>query len=300
MERKYENFSMDDEGKGGFEYSFLQQRQSPVLQNFVNVSLLDERLDSKHVDILNYLLKNPGKTAMDVYRFYNNRFKNNRTPSNYVNRLYENNLLELVVEKQELIKGTKTKYSKPYRLSLSGIFYEILNTFNISYDNLIMSLLKNYKNNALYTLYLYPFIKEQTLLDVKGDSAVFSNIAMYLRNVCNVIVDSVRGLRSMVFTTPDGYLIDQVFVWFNDPSNNLNPNFSAVNLRYFLKKAFNWTWIDKAKITTKVDENLIEIMIPSILKISAIYQFTRMTEEQSLGKAGKRYLNFPSVLMNRF
>ena len=259
MERKYENFSMDDDGD--FKYSFLQQRhEGPVLQNFVTLSLLDERLDAKHIDILNYLLKNPDKTAIDVYKFYSNRFKNHRTPSNHVKRLYEKKLLELVVDKQELIKGTKTKYSKPYRLSLSGIFYEILNTFNITYEDLILSLLNNYENNILFTLFLYPFMKEQTLLDCKGDSAVFSNIALYLRNVCNVAVDCIGYLRNMAFTTPDGYRLEQVLVWYKDPSSNVTPNFCAVNLRNFLMQTFNWSWIDKAKITTNANENLIEIL----------------------------------------
>ena len=49
---------------------------------------------------------------------------------------------------------------------------------------------------------MHAFIKEQTLLDVKRDSALFSNIAMYLRKVCNVLVDSVKSLRNMAFATP--------------------------------------------------------------------------------------------------
>ncbi len=236
MEKKHEYFSMDD--GFDFKYSFLQQRlDSPVLQNFVNLSLLNEQLDKTHVDILNYLLKNPDKTSRDVYKTHMDKFSNHRTPSNYVKRLYDKGLLELVVEKQVLIKGTKTRFSKPYRLSLNGIFYVILNTFNISYEDLILSLEKNYENNVLYTLYLYPFINEQTLLDVKGDSAVFSNIAMYLRNVCNDIVDSVRDLRNMAFTTPDGYMLEQVLVWYNDPVNNLTSNFSAVNLKFLKEDA---------------------------------------------------------------
>ncbi len=41
--------------------------------------------------------------------------------------------------------------------------------------------------------------------------------------------------------------------------NNLISNFSAVNLRNFLRGTLKWPWADRAKITTKVDENIIEI-----------------------------------------
>lgn len=158
MEIKYENFSMGD--GFDFKYSFWHQRgNGHILQNFVSLSLPDKPLDINHVDILNYYLKNPVKTAMDVYKIHINRFNNHNTALNQVKRLYKKNVLELVVEKQELIKGTRTKFSKPYRLSLDGIFYQILNTFNITCEDLILSLLKNYEHNVLFTLFLYPFIR---------------------------------------------------------------------------------------------------------------------------------------------
>lgn len=130
------------------------------------------------------------------------------------------------------------------------------------------------------------------MLDVKGDSAVFSNIAMYLRNICNVIVDSVRSLRNMVFTTPDGYLIEQVFVWYNDPNYNLNSNFSTVNLRNFLKRTLNWSWIDRARITPKVNENTIEILDTSKPENKYYISIHKDDQKAVLRQSGRKVYEF--------
>ena len=253
---------------------------------------MDKPLDIKYIKILNFLLKTPNKTTQHVYNFYKDSMKSYRNTLRYTNYLFSLGLIEIIEETHLLIKGMKTKKVKPYRLSLNGIFYEILNTFDISYEDLILSLLNNYNNNVLLTHFLSPFIKEKTLLDVKGDSAVFSNIAMYLRNVCNVLVDSVKSLRNMAFTTPDGHLIDQVFVWHNDPNNNRTPKFSAVNLRNFLRQTFNWSWIDKAKITTNANENLIEILETSNPENKAHISINKDDVKAVLRQGGRKLHEF--------
>src|SRR6476661_9283781 len=136
-------------------------------------------------------------------------------------------LIELVENKVRLIKGTDTKYVKPYRLSLNGIFYLILNTFNIQYGDLILSLLENYRYNILFEFFLYPFIQIQTMLDIKEDHAFFSTVVIYLRSICNTIIYNIGRLRNMGFATDDGYIIEQVFIWPNNDWN-IQSNFSTV------------------------------------------------------------------------
>jgi len=243
------------------DHSFLNPEVGPIIQNFVNLYIYDEKkpLNYNHIQILNYFLKMPGNTTFDFYKCYKNQFESPRTPSRYTVYLSEEiGLLE--IESQELIKGMISSYKKYCRLSLNGIVHLILNTSDITYEYLILSLLINYKENILFTFFLYPFLKEETLINVIGDSAIFSNITMYLRDICNIIIDSIRTLRNLNFTTKDGFLNEQVFVWYINPSNNLTSNFSTVNLRHFLRQDLGWNWIDKARITTNVDEHRIEIL----------------------------------------
>ncbi len=206
---------MSTETYGGY---FLNSYRAPSLENFVNLSLQVKPLGSKYGQIMNYFLKNPVNTTDDYYESYKDRLTNQRTTSRHTKSLHDNGLLELVTENQKLIKGMKSKYKNPYRLSLSGIFYLILNTFDIPYDDLVLYLLKNYKNNILFTTFLYPFITYETLLKADWDSAFFSIVVSYLRDICKVIINSVDSLGKMCFTTDDGYLSKQVFIWHNNPS----------------------------------------------------------------------------------
>ncbi len=121
------------------DYPFLTQKHNPILQNFIGLTFWNEQLDITRVHILNYFLKHPNMTAHDLYKFYKIKFNTPKTPSNHARDLFEKKFLELVHEKTELIKGMKTKFKKPYRLSLNGIFYVILNTFDIQYGDLIIS-----------------------------------------------------------------------------------------------------------------------------------------------------------------
>ncbi len=248
---------MSTETYGGY---FLNSYRAPSLENFVNLSLQVKPLGSKYGQIMNYFLKNPGNTPNIYYESYKDSLTNQRTTSRHTKSLHDKGLLELVTETQELIKGMKSKYKNPYRLSLSGIFYLILNTCDITYDDLVLYLLKNYKDNILFTAFLYPFLTCETLLEADWDSAFFSIVVPYLRDICKVIINSVDSLGKMCNTTDDGYLSKQVFIWHNNPSNNYPQNFFDKNLRNYLGWTLGWDWIEDATITPKPNENIIEIL----------------------------------------
>jgi hypothetical protein len=203
----------------------------------------------------------PGNTTYNFYKCYKNQFKSPRNPSRYTKHLSEE-LSLLEIESKQLIKGMDTVYKISYRLSLNGIIYVILNTFDVTHDHLILSLLIDYKENILFSLFLYPFLNERTLIGFIGDSGIFSIIALYLRDICMVIVEFIRYSENTHFTTTDGYIVEQVFIWPNRLSKDSTVNFSDVNLRNFLKTYLKWDWIKDAKIIPKFDENRIDIIYP--------------------------------------
>jgi hypothetical protein len=258
--------STGSDGDGdGDRYSFLDYTDKPILQNFSCLSYL-KIADTKYVQILNYFLKNPGKTTQEVVDEASSleELKNYdyNTIRRYVNYLLDD--LKLIeIEKKELVQNMKSKYKKYYRLSLNGIFFVILNTFDNSKEDLIFSLLRNYGNNILFSLFLYPFIKEQTLkaLRVGWDSDIFFNISLYLRDVCKDIVESIRSLRTMNFTTTDGYIIKQVFICSTNTDSSLQTS-STLVLQHFLNKILKWDWVFKSTVIPKIDENVIEISDP--------------------------------------
>ncbi len=218
-------------------------------------------------------------------------FNNRRSCWTFCEKLDEDlGLLE--VESQQLMKNMRTKYRKHYRLSLSGIFYTILYTFNIIYDDLILSLLINYKDNVLFTTFLYPFIKEQTLLNDNMDSAFFSLVVSYLRDVCNTIVKSVGWLRKMNVESQseeDDSFIKQVFVWYKDPSDNYNnPNLIA-NLKNFLMNISIGG--NNTKIVPKVDDNIIEVFDSNNSKRYSIF-ILKDEKKAVLRQNGKELFDF--------
>ncbi len=168
-------------------------------------------------------------------------------------------LIELIDDEHYLKKITATKYIKPYRLSLSGIFYIIMNSYDITYDDLILYLLKNYQENILFTLFLYPFIKKQTLLENDWDTPFFSIVSSYLKDISKTIITYVKSIKSMS-TSTDGYYNIHLLDWPNSSTKIDIPISHYSNLRYFLKKTLDWYWIDIAKIIPKVNENSIEII----------------------------------------
>ena len=152
------------------------------------------------------------------------------------------------------IEQNKIRNQIPYKLSLNGIFYVILNHVGQSYDELIIPLLHRYGSNVLFTLFLYPLIHKKTLLKIE-DNVAFSIIyAFYLKNVCNVINNFVKSSNDLVCTTDkDGYILKRLFMWprYSIPlSSPESVSFYDDDLRNHLK--MTWDWTDKAKLSPEL------------------------------------------------
>jgi hypothetical protein len=152
-------------------------------------------------------------------------------------------------------------------LSLNGIFYSIINIVDGFYDDITIPLIKNYGSNILFTIFLYPYISQRILLGLsneKNNTIIFFTIFPYLKNVCNTVINSLKSLNTLIYTSDDnGYLLDRLFIW---PLDSVSPSkipFENKKLRNFLKSTLNWNWIDTAKITPKYNDNIVDIIDPS-------------------------------------
>jgi hypothetical protein len=233
---------------------------SAELGSLVNIAVYDKELESKYLEILNFLLKTPGLTAYDIQKMRSKRYRYYSGSRIALKHLLKLNLIEVAKEKYRPREKNKGKDPKPYRLSLNGIFYVILHNFDGFYEDLVRPLLKNYGSNILFDLFLYPHISQKTLLEIKDDNICYE-IFPYLKDVCSNLITSVKSLDSLVFSTSgDGFVLDQIFMW---PRLSVPPNsipFYTNELKKFLKSNFRWEWIDQAKIIPSYKENVIDIV----------------------------------------
>ena len=140
--------------------SFLNPDSSPVIENFIDLSIVDKPLNFKYVQILNFLLKNPSKRPDDVTKASLTSLMDleYNTIRKYI-LCISNNLKLIEAERQELMEHMKSKFKRYYRLSLSGIFYIILNTSDMSDYDLVSYLLKNYPENKLFAIFFILYKK---------------------------------------------------------------------------------------------------------------------------------------------
>jgi hypothetical protein len=262
-----------------------------VLENLANLSVHDKPLDYKYKKLLNILLKTPGLTAYRIAKDYGYRYPVDAQRDLKV--LYDNKLIEVLDEEKQSVSPRTPNAPKPYRLSINGIFYYILNTFDISFIDLILLLLDNYLENILFTHFLYPFITEHTLFESKNDSAFYSIIVYYLRSIYNAIMDSLNSLKKIDCSSisDDGYLMKQVFVWYDNLPDTLNSGLIP-NIKNFLQMTLRWDRIEDVRIIPKVNENIIDIQDMSKPQINTRIVIIRNGPKAILRQNGEDVLEF--------
>lgn len=77
--------------------------------------------------------------------------------------------------------------AKPCRLTSSGVHYLILRT-RIAPWNVYKGIFKNYGNDKLFHLFVYPYIKQDTLLHLT-DTPLTSRVSLFLHQCCREIED---------------------------------------------------------------------------------------------------------------
>lgn len=122
-------------------------------------------------------------------------------------------------------------------------------------------MLHNYDSNILFTYFLYPIIDKNTILEI-DDSDILKIIFSYLKDVCNVIFESIKttNIKShRINFNADGYILDEVLLWPASKQTSQVRDYRIVN---YLKNTFKWDWINSNKISFNHDKNFIEISNP--------------------------------------
>ena len=113
--------------------------------------------------------------------FLNTKDISSRSIRRYTSKLYKTGFIERF---QKEASGQKPK---PCRLASGGIYYLIL-TMRIMPYNIINAIFKNYGNDRLFQLFVYPYIKQDTLLQIT-DIPLTSRLSLYLFQCCREIED---------------------------------------------------------------------------------------------------------------
>ena len=128
------------------------------------------------IKILQYLCGHPGST---VYEIYKKRVLDKDVDIGTLRREVRD------LSEKELIKrfqnGSSHK-AKPCTVTIVGIVYLIV-TRNILYKSIIKDIFKNYGNNTLFKLIVYPIIRPDTLLLLTTFNSL-SPINLFLYDCC--------------------------------------------------------------------------------------------------------------------
>ena len=195
-------------------------------------------------ELLLYLCEHPGTSAYEIYTQHGlGKDIDYKKIRRHINKLSAKRLIDKF---QTKTSQHKAKYSK---LSMRGIYYLILKN-SILPDNIIKGILRNYGDNILFQLFLYPYINQDTLLQITN-TALLSKISLFLYECCKRIEDALR----LINNKRSRYAVEQVFIWQDVPSKNYENN----KLLEFLKRKFNLDWIDHAEIEKIENDNKLRI-----------------------------------------
>jgi len=227
----------------------------------LNVVLPQKPLGEKHLEILYLLLKSPGITIYGIFNKKRNLYTYTTSARRHVKSLEEMGMIEIMNSKYKSTHTNGQNNEKnPYELNTNGIFFLILNNLDsIMEFELIYSLLENYGSNALLEIYLYPFIKRNTIIGLKDDH-LSSLVFEYLKSVCNTIVSSQKDIESLIYQVDDdNRILQELFRWPKEIEYESIIPFDPQVLRNYLIFKYDWTWINNAMITPNYHDNAVLI-----------------------------------------
>jgi hypothetical protein len=237
---------------GCYYYTYeCKYRQLKLLSTYTNSRKKLARVQNR---ILQFVATHCSVSSSDLSK----QFLFSRKPIEYGNakkymrKLVALKLIERDHQEHENNHKNNAEVKYYYKLSEYGVYNLITNNENLP-DDTLKSLLLNHKDHVLFGFFLFPYIKEETLLKIK-DSAILSRIFSYLHQCCKQIEDMIYTINH-TYNQKNGYLTDQLFIWDNIPKGDSDTQ----QLRNFLKQKFNWNWLDNAAIKKTEDGNGITI-----------------------------------------
>lgn len=206
-----------------------------------------------------------------------------------------NDLLNLkMIEslKEEKIGNFKNKSSKMFRLSLSGIFYVLINwnRINIQYS-VLSALSKNYPDNLIFENFLYQYFEKRSIDEI--GIYISSQIIVFLSNICKYIVNHLH----MLGLPSDSSMIGLPLFSWPRQSNEMKDEFSSqdeLKLKNYLFKELSWKWILDARIIPDFLGNKITIKSNEVDFTPIIKIFRK--ENQAILKIGTKSIMFFGVV----
>ncbi|GEM_PF-2404834 len=160
-----------------------------------------------------------------------------RDAQNQTRRLTKLKLIEEVAVQTSLHKA------KHYKLTKYGV-YCIIEKVPLT-SVVVKSLLRYYKDHPLFQYFIYPWIMNDTLLSISGNStSFFSQLSSYFRYCLEAVKDTIDVLD----LTQDNFIWEDIRTGSKD----------AKALCNFLVQQFGWKWLGNAYIE-KSNSNTIEI-----------------------------------------
>jgi hypothetical protein len=204
------------------------------------------KLEQIDRDILECFIQYPGIWAYRIYRDpkkFLGKYVDERTVRRCVRRLGDEGLID-TEEKEFFVIEKRGK-----KLSTCGIYYVFLNIEmgGMMSDSTFRAILKNYGENILFQLFLYPYLSRETLLAMQ-DSSLLQRIYLYLQQCCIEIGNTAWSLDNIG---------EGIFFWQHVPGNDLETSI----LLDFLEKTHNLPWVKRASLTKSDDNNSLWIRI---------------------------------------
>jgi DNA-binding PadR family transcriptional regulator len=226
-----------------------------MLQRFQSI---DANLSNDALDILELFAQTESLTIAQV----TNNIKSTKTERVYKNVYYLIQKLRSsnLIEEEANVDKTKRRHNERYfKLTDEGIYqlFRKMRFHGILIDQLsvkkggapvayVRSFLKYYSNNALFELFLYPYIEKQT---ISADNiGVLSKLFRYLHNCCKQ-VDAAKI----------SYVVPQFF-WNKIPGENNNELLTSLKHIFTLENVD----IGNSRIEKSSDNNTISVTAPQV------------------------------------
>ncbi|MFZ0513341.1 MAG: helix-turn-helix domain-containing protein, partial [Candidatus Nitrosopolaris sp.] len=153
-----------------FPYFRFTLQKLGTLSSLSNTSI---KLEPTQYMLLYHFAENPATSAYDIRKKRENDYDGTKK---IIKRLKDLGLIEEVTKKPNIHNAHY------YKLSAHGVYHIIANKDRLEYD-ILNSLIKNYEDHPLFQYFLYPCIKQETLLKLR-DSAISSHTFSYLHDCC--------------------------------------------------------------------------------------------------------------------
>ena len=212
----------------------------------------DGPINPIQTEILNYLVSYPESTAYSICRDHSWVMQSPIIRSKNVNDRTLRRDIAALERKGFIQRFQKGKYehkAQPSRLTLSGIVFLVLKK-RLMHGKTFCKVFENYGNNTLFQVFLYPYIKQETLLRLTTLNTALP-VSLFLQEVCGHIKDALY----IINTSGTKYLAEQVFVWELGSLNDYAKN----SLREFLKQKFDLPWLDRAEFSKIENDNTLKI-----------------------------------------